>query len=74
MEGVADARVTLVTVVPVEGLPDRPLVELPSCGGDFESGAEVGSDVVRGAHGLGDISDSPTRSRSASVLRDRRRA
>lgn len=55
MEGAADARVTLVTVVPVEGRPDRPLAELPSRGGDLESGAEVGIEAVRGLQAAGDI-------------------
>lgn len=74
MDGVADARVTLVTVVPLEGLPERPLVELPSCVAYFESGAEMGTDVVRDGQGLGDMSESRTISLNASVLLDRRRA
>lgn len=32
MDGAAESRATLVTVVPVDGLVDWPLVELSSCG------------------------------------------
>lgn len=39
-DGAAEARVTLVTVVPVEGLADWPLLELSS--GDLVSDAEAG--------------------------------
>lgn len=48
IDGAADARVTLVTVVPVEGRADCPLLELSSKGGDLESESEAGPDVVRG--------------------------
>jgi hypothetical protein len=48
-DGVPDARVTLVTVVPVEGRADWPLLELSSNGGDREFALEAGpgADVVR---------------------------
>lgn len=65
MEGAAEARVTLVTVVPVEGRPDCPLAELPSKGGDFESGAEVGMEAVRGLQAVGEIGRSWARFRRA---------
>ena len=41
-DGAAEARVTLVTVVPVDGLPDWPLLELSSKRGERESDAEAG--------------------------------
>jgi hypothetical protein len=75
MEGAADALVTLVTVVPVEGLQEWSLAELPpSRGGDFESATESGTDVVRVGHSGGDIGRSTTRSRNAPILLDLRRA
>lgn len=74
MDGAADARVALVTVVPVEGRPEWPLAELPSRGGDLESGAELGIEAVRGGHARGDIGGSSTRSQSASMLFERLRA
>lgn len=75
MEGAADALVTLVTVVPVEGLPEWSLAELPpSGGGDFESATESGTEAVRVGHSGGDIGRSTTRSCNAPILLDLRRA
>lgn len=54
MEGDAEPRVTLVTVVSVEGRWDCALGGLPSGGGDLESGADVGIEAVRGLQVVGE--------------------
>lgn len=74
MDGDAEARVTLVTVVSVDGRPDCPLGELPSGAGDLESGADVGIEAVRGLQVVGESGRSWARLRSAWVLLDRRRS
>lgn len=75
MDGATDALVTLVTVVPVEGLPEWLLTELPpSRGGDFESEIDSGTEVVRVGHVGGDSGRSSARFCNALILLDLRRA
>ena len=73
-DGSADIRVTLVTVVPDEGRPELPLLELPSNGGDCESGTEagLGADDVRCGQEVMISGTLSVISRNASVLLDRR--
>lgn len=71
-DGAAEAWVTLVTVVPVEGLAEGSLAELSRRWGDLESGAEFGTEAVRVGQAAADIGRSVTSSRNASVLLDRR--
>lgn len=71
----ADIRVTLVTVVPDEGLPDCPLLELSSNGGDREPGTDAGlggADDVRCGQETRVSGRLSVISRKASVLLDRR--
>lgn len=74
-DGAADIRVTLVTVVPDEGLPDCPLLELSSNGGDREPGTDAGlggADDVRCGQETRVSGRLSVISRKASVLLDRR--
>lgn len=73
-DGSADIRVTLVTVVPDEGRPECPLLELSSNGGDSESGTEAGrgADDVRCGQEVMISGMLSVISRNASVLLDRR--
>lgn len=75
MEGAADALVTLVTVVPVDGLPEWSLTELPpSRGGDLESATESGPEGVCVGHSRGVMGRWLTRSCNVPILLDLRRA
>ena len=75
MDGATDALVTLVTVVPVDGLPEWSLTELPpSRGGDFESENDSGTEVVRVGQVGGDSGRSLARFCNALMLLDLRRA
>jgi hypothetical protein len=73
-DGVADIGVTLVTVVPDEGLLDCPLLELSSTGGDCERETETGTgaDDVRCGQEVRVSGSASVISRKASALIDSR--